>query len=499
MNCLKNQTNGHIFAMNSNEKLHNKYKILNFDNPKPNFMTLFQRIKPVWIIHIFALLHLGTALCCRLAGVDDELFLTILTMAMIMIVCLKKNLSIEFTASMVIVGNILGFLIGTLGANILGLLFTSPYVVQPVSTLMTTELLGWGIVAIANIFKVDRAAENSGYLSSPYLKWIMLAAGFIFILRLGVVLVFAEVNVDSASIYSIIQDILTNSVGLLILICLNILYIRYSDRNLKEKQRLYKTTVLSAFVVTAALIETLIIGFGIPIPLYSGFNGSFILIFTISLLAEITIYCIIFIINYALTARGDMQKQRERAHLAQYRYMKLKGQVNPHFLFNSLNILNCLVCEEKNEQASTYIHKLAGIYRYMIKSEDEELVKLSDELIFIEKYTDLLKVRFTEGLQIEMNIADDCLNKLILPCSLQLLIENATKHNAVSADNPLKIRIEASDGTARVRNNIIPKIAHSQSTGLGHKYISRQYLDLCGKSIEIDITENDYCVTLPLL
>jgi LytS/YehU family sensor histidine kinase len=219
----------------------------------------------------------------------------------------------------------------------------------------------------------------------------------------------------------------------------------------------------------------------------------------ISLLTEITIYCMIFIINYALTARKDMQTQRERAHLAQYRYMKLKGQVNPHFLFNSLNILDCLVCEEKTEQASTYIHKLAGIYRYMIKSEDEELVKLSDELVFIEKYTDLLKVRFTEGLQIETDIDDGCLNRLILPCSLQLLIENATKHNAVSADNPLKIKIEASDGTIRVKNNIIPKITRSQSTGLGHKYISRQYLDLCGKSIDIDITENDYCVTLPLL
>ena len=135
----------------------------------------------------------------------------------------------------------------------------------------------------------------------------------------------------------------------------------------------------------------------------------------------------------------------------------------------------------------------------MIKSEDEELVKLSDELVFIEKYTDLLKVRFTEGLQIETDIDDGCLNRLILPCSLQLLIENATKHNAVSADNPLKIKIEASDGTIRVKNNIIPKITRSQSTGLGHKYISRQYLDLCGKSIDIDITENDYCVTVPLL
>ena len=462
-------------------------------------MNLFQRISSTWIIHIFAFLHLSTALCCRLSGVDDELFLTMLTMAMTLIVCLKKNLSIEFTASMIIVGNIIGYLLGTMGAHILGSAFTSPYIIQPLSTFVTTELLGWGIVAIANLFKLGKPDKDNRVLSSSYTKWILLAAGIIFTLRIGVVLIFSQVSVDSESIYGIIQGILSNSVGLLILICLNILYIRYSDKKFSKTSRLKRTIILSFFPIASGLLEALIIGFGFPFTIFSGFNGSFTLVFTLSLLTEITIYCIIFIINYALTARRDMQTQRERAHTAQYRYMKLKGQVNPHFLFNSLNILDCLVCEEKTEQASVYIHKLAGIYRYMIKSEDEELVKLSDELVFISKYTDLLKVRFTEGLQIETAIDDDCLNRLILPCSLQLLIENATKHNTVSGDNPLRIRIEASGETVRVINNIVPKITQSPSTGLGHKYISRQYLDLCGKSIDIDIDENTYCVTLPLL
>lgn len=461
-------------------------------------MNKFQQAQPVWIIHIFAILHLITALCCRLTGIDDELLLTIMTMAMILIVCLRKNLSIEFTASIVIVGNILGYLLGTLGARILGMIFTSPYAIQPLSTFVTTELLGWGIVAIAGIFKLGRTDEDKSSLTSPYLKWLLLAACSIFILRLGIIFIFSKVNVEPAVIYDIIEDVLTNSVGLLILICLNILYVRYSAR-FSKTARIKKTFLLGLFVIAAAIVETLIIGFGFPFTIFQGYHRSILLIFIVSLLAEITIYCIVFIINYALTARKDMQTQRERAHLAQYRYMKLKGQVNPHFLFNSLNILDCLVCEEKTEQASLYIHKLAGIYRYMIKSEDEELVRLSEEIVFIEKYTDLLKVRFTEGFRIEMDIQEECLNKFILPCSLQLLIENATKHNAISADNPLKIRIETFNETIRVRNNIIPKITKSQSTGLGHKYISRQYLDLCGKSIDIDITENDYCVTLPLL
>jgi LytS/YehU family sensor histidine kinase len=185
--------------------------------------------------------------------------------------------------------------------------------------------------------------------------------------------------------------------------------------------------------------------------------------------------------------------------MAQYRYMKLKGQVNPHFLFNSLNILDCLVCEEKTEQASTYIHKLAGIYRYMIKSEDEEIVPLRDELTFVEQYVDLLKLRFPEGFEVEINAPDQMMSRYVLPCSIQLLIENATKHNAVTSDNPLRIRIDIDAKTVRVSNNIIPKVTRTESTGLGQKYIRQQYMDLSGKTIEIQNDGKTYCVTLPLL
>ena len=459
-------------------------------------MRLIQHIKPAWLIHIFALLHLVTALCCRLCQVNDELLLTMLTMAMTLIVCLKKNLSIEFSASMIIVGNILGYLLGTLGAHLMSFALSSPYVIQPLSTFITTEILGWSIVAIAGLFKLGKSEETK---SSPYLKWLLLATGCIFMVRIAVAFIFSQLKLDPDSVYNTVRDTLSNSVGILILVCLNILYIRITDQKFKERTRLTKITNLTIFALMAAGLESVIVGFGFPFTIYSGFKGNFTFVLMVSLVAEIAIYCIVYIVNYAVTAKKDMQKQRERAHTAQYRYMKLKGQVNPHFLFNSLNILDCLVCEEKNEQASTYIHKLAGIYRYMIKSEDEELVMLSDELVFIGLYTDLLKVRFTEGLEVTMDISEECRGRYILPCSLQLLIENATKHNTISRDNPLKIKVIAKGDSVQVINNIIPKITQSPSTGLGHKYISRQYLDLCGKSIEIDIKDDDYCVTLPLL
>jgi LytS/YehU family sensor histidine kinase len=194
-----------------------------------------------------------------------------------------------------------------------------------------------------------------------------------------------------------------------------------------------------------------------------------------------------------------MLKERGKANEAQYRYQILKRQVNPHFLFNSLNALDCLVCEEKTEQASTYIHKLAGVYRYMIKSEDEQLVSLGEELEFVEKYIDLMKVRFPDGLQVEIDIPEKLLNRFILPCSLQLLIENATKHNIISIASPLVISICSDGESISVTNNIIPKLTQVSSTGLGQKYIRQQYQNLCGKEIAISHDAKEYKVVLPLI
>jgi len=131
-----------------------------------------------------------------------------------------------------------------------------------------------------------------------------------------------------------------------------------------------------------------------------------------------------------------------------------------------------------------------------LKKEEGKPTPDTDKLAL---YVDLLKVRFPEGFEVEIDVPEDMMARFVLPCSLQLLIENATKHNAVSSDNPLTIRIEAEGNRITVSNNIIPKVTTSPSTGLGQKYIRQQYLDLSGKEIDIRKTEDTYCVTLPLL
>lgn len=442
-----------------------------------------------WIIHIFALLHAVVALSCRMAGVDDQLLLTVLTMALSLIICVKMGLKIEFTATVIIVVNIMGFLIGTFGANVLQSFISSEYTVHCLSTIITTEILGWSIIGITNIFG-QKAEKTRDLKSSEHMKWILLIAAVIFILRLLIVTLIPKTPFDQESVFEMVRNVMSNTFSLVILICVNLLFIRTLPSREKTTSRLNIIILYVMFMALATFLESFLVGLDAE---------DFWLLLVISLIVQITIHCIVYMINYAVTVRNEMQSEREKANMAQYRYLKLKRQVNPHFLFNSLNILDCLICEEKAEQASTYTHKLAGIYRYMLKSEDEEVVSLRDELVFVQLYIDLLKVRFPEGFDVKIDVQEDKMARFVPPCSIQLLIENATKHNAVSADNPLTIRVETVGEHVRVCNNIVPKVTKSQSTGLGQQYIRQLYMDMSGKSIDIENTETNYCVTLPLL
>jgi LytS/YehU family sensor histidine kinase len=135
----------------------------------------------------------------------------------------------------------------------------------------------------------------------------------------------------------------------------------------------------------------------------------------------------------------------------------------------------------------------------MLKSEEEMIVPLRDELVFVNLYVDLLKERFPSGFSVETDVPEDKMARYVLPCSLQLLIENAIKHNAVNEDTPLTISIKADGENILVTNNLVPKVTASPSTGLGQKYIRQMYLDLTGKQIGIEKGEDFYRITLPLI
>lgn len=461
-------------------------------------MGIIRKISTTWIIHIFAILHAVVALSCRLAGIEDELLLTMLTMTMALIVCTKSGLNIDLTAAAIIVMNIFGYFIGNLGADILQTFISQPYAIHALSTLATTEILGWSIVALTSLFNVKRKNSSKPHDIS-YLSWLILAMCGIFVLRLSIVVFFSGGSIIEGDVYETSAMVFSNSFSLITLICINVLYVRYARRYAKKWSKTSSLLAFLAFTFTAAFLESILAGAGIPIRLSNVFNEGFPLLYATSLLAQIAVYCVVYIINYALSIRSQMKEEREKANMAQYRYVKLKHQVNPHFLFNSLNILDCLICDNNTEAASAYTHKLAGIYRYMLKSEDEMVVSLRDELVFVELYADLLKERFPVGFHVETSVPEELMARFVLPCSIQLLIENATKHNAVSEEDPLVIQIEAEGESIRVTNNRVPKVSKSPSTGLGQAYIKQMYRDLSGKEVKIEETDKIYQVTLPLI
>lgn len=461
-----------------------------------NFKSM-KRTQVGWIIHMFAIAHAMTALTCRAFGVEDELLLTIMTMSMALLICVRKGFNVEFTAASIIMVNILGYLLGNAGARLFSHIMESAYAIHASSTALTTEILGWSIVALSKW--LNKVRNTSNPLSLQFLKWIILAMAVIFSIRIGIIFLISSNLFAAGAMMQAATKVFSNSFALITLICINIIFVRNSNRPGDKRLTARSIASLAGFTLLSSLICATLSSIGLSFkPAISSWL-EFFQIVIVTTITQIAVYCVIFMVNFSIAASNKMQKEKEKKHVAQYRYQKLKRQVNPHFLFNSLNVLDCLVCDENTELASIYIHKLASVYRYMLKSEEEDFVRLEDELTFVGMYTDLLKVRFQQGFDIKIDVLKEDKARFVLPCSLQLLIENATKHNTIDPENPLIIKVTSDGKQVCVSNNLIPKVTKVQSTGLGQKYIRQQYLDLSDKKIQIEKTDNEYKVTLPLL
>ena len=376
--------------------------------------------KTAWLIHGFALLHVAVTMLCTAMGVRDSLLLTALTMALTGVICFQENLTVEITVTALILVNVIGFLLGNIGAFVLEDLLP-PIWHHAISTFLVTEGIGWGLYLFAHRFSPYGPAgyerEQSWY---KHAGWLVIAIGLVFGIR-----VYTDLNFTGDSV-------LENS-GVMVLLIL--------------------TTVVS----------------------------------------------LILMVNFAINMQQEASKQRTRRHQAEFRYMNLKNQVNPHFLFNCLNVLDSIVQDGKREEASEYIQKMASLYRYMMNQEGKRLVALSDELEFARTYRELMQIRYPEGLVILDRVRPTHLTGYTVPCTLQLLVENAIKHNAIAPDKPLVITVTSDRQSITLTNNRIPKLTPSRNSGIGLQYIRNQFRDIAGKEIFITETEDSFSVTIPIL
>ena len=176
----------------------------------------------------------------------------------------------------------------------------------------------------------------------------------------------------------------------------------------------------------------------------------------------------------------------------------LKHQINPHFLFNSMNILAALIPKEP-ERAVEFTTRFSKLYRSLLELKEQLLISLEEELSFASDYLFLQKMRFGNSLLAEINISDQVLNYALPPFAIQLLLENAVKHNIVSCDYPLKISIFNTDALLIVENNLQKRKNVENSTGIGLSNLRSRYELVGNQSIEIETTESKFLVKVPLI
>lgn len=212
---------------------------------------------------------------------------------------------------------------------------------------------------------------------------------------------------------------------------------------------------------------------------------------------------VIYFIGYYLNILAEKQKasieiEQLKKEKLSAQLEELKQQMSPHFLFNSLNTLKTIVPDENSK---TYIVKLANVYRYLLSFNSKHLTTLKDELDFVESYLYILKERFEDALEITIDIDESLMENYIPPLSLQLLIENAIKHNIVSMDDPLKINVTNNNSKDMliISNNLQLKSSKENSTGMGLDNIKTRYQLLAQKDILISKNENSFSIQIPLL
>lgn len=179
------------------------------------------------------------------------------------------------------------------------------------------------------------------------------------------------------------------------------------------------------------------------------------------------------------------------------KYESLKSQLDPHFLFNSLNVLTNLVYTDADKSAK-FIKQLSEVYRYVLDVRNKELVPLAEELKFAESYLFLQRIRFGDKLIVNNSLTG--VDSLIPPLALQILLENSIKHNIISEDDPLTITLSVQDEFIVVENNLQRKaLPHEQSTGIGLENISKRYEFVSDRKIVIEETAEVFRVKLPLI
>lgn len=454
-----------------------------------------------WIVHGFALLHFAMAYFSALAVIPDSRLLTLMTLLMVLVICVRDRVTLEFTCLSFVLVNIAGYYVGMelmkIGLRITGELL-SP-LNQAVSSLLTTEILGWGLHALCvftgNRFKTD--PEDEHYWDTRF-RVVVVVILAIFGIRFLIGTVVNQDLFGQEDMYGYFYRFLQNYLLVLLMFVITLVGVRHwmiPGRHFWGQVGIGGIILLLCTAGGAAVQV-----YGLPFNYNADITwADYFRELLVAGALELLLLGSTFVVVAGLRFRAQAGQEQRETRKAMFQYQNLKQQVNPHFLFNSLNALDGLVLEKRTPEASEYIHKLSGIYRYMLQNEGARLVSLQEEMDYVAMYADLLNVRFPEGLQVQTEVLPEDMDRRVVPCAVQLLLENAVKHNSTSRARPLCVRIYSDGKVIGVENNLQPRKSYADSHGVGQRYIRQQYVDVAGKEIFIRSTETHYCVELPLI
>lgn len=279
------------------------------------------------------------------------------------------------------------------------------------------------------------------------------------------------------------------------MLIINFLVLRYSVFKQPIQLIGFQVVSLVVFVVLVELGEIFVIEHILNMPMSRTEKSNLL---TISVLVTFTISSIYASVSFFIQWKSNLQRAQalEKANM-EARYETLRNQVNPHFLFNSLNTLLMLVGD--NPVAARYVESVSEFMRYMLNSREKEAVLLRDELKMAREYVFIQQNRFGGKLTVDFEVGEAFYHFAIPPLALQMLIENALKHNVISREHPLQVKVYiAGNNFLVVENNIQPKLEQEPSTGVGLENIRNRYLYLSGKEVIVKQEEGLFTVMLPL-
>lgn len=307
------------------------------------------------------------------------------------------------------------------------------------------------------------------------------------------------------SVKELLFEFIKNQLYSVSLYMANALFFYYIMQHYKGSWFKFKNllhAMLGSVVISLATIFLLrflvaVIFKGIPISEF--FENERLVFYYVSLVISVVVTGIFYAVYYyRYTQERKVKEQKIIAGTASAQFDALKNQLDPHFLFNSLNVLTSLI-EENPQAASKFTTALSKVYRYVLEQKNKELITVEEELKFANIYMSLIKMRFEDSIIFDVPEQLSNPDAKVVPLSLQLLLENAVKHNQVTPARKLHIQIYEEDENLIIKNNLQPKKVVKESSGVGLRNIRQRYYLLTKRPVTVQQNETAFWVSIPLL